>query len=96
MKRQILFALTMMSAFAAQAQTDSAKVSRYADTPVNIGFGITQPLSESTMSVATSADVNRRSAKNIGNSLFGQVLGLTTLQGSGDYASYEPSFFIRG
>lgn len=96
MKRQILFALTMMSAFAAQAQTDSAKVSRYADTPINIGFGITQPLSESTMSVATSADVNRRSAKNIGNSLFGQVLGLTTLQGSGDYASYEPSFFIRG
>ena len=85
-----------MSAFAAQAQTDTAKVSRYADTPVNIGFGITQPLSESTMSVATSTDVNRRSAKNIGNSLFGQVLGLTTLQGSGDYASYEPSFYIRG
>ena len=96
MKRQILFALTMMSAFAAQAQTDTAKVSRYADTPVNIGFGIVQPLSESTMSVASSSDVNRRSAKNIGNSLFGQVLGLTTLQGSGDYASYEPSFFIRG
>jgi TonB-linked SusC/RagA family outer membrane protein len=70
----------------------------YASQPVNIGFGITQTVGESTMSVASAAnsDFNNRSAKNIGNSLFGNVLGLTTLQGSGDYSSYEPSFYVRG
>ena len=70
----------------------------YASQPVNIGFGIKQTVSESTMSVASAAnsDFNNRSAKNIGNSLFGNVLGLTTLQGTGDYSSYEPTFYIRG
>jgi TonB-linked SusC/RagA family outer membrane protein len=96
MKRNILFALTLVSAFSAQAQTDSTKNSAYADTPISIGFGIKQPLSESTMSVATSADFNHRSSKNIGNSLFGEVLGITTLQGSGDYSAYEPTFYVRG
>ena len=41
----------------------------YASQPVNIGFGIKQTVSESTMSVASAAnsDFNNRSAKNIGN-----------------------------
>ncbi len=85
-----------MSGIVAYAQKDTATVSDYASQPVNIGFGIEQPLSESTMSVAMSSDVNRRSAKNIGNSLYGQVLGLTTLQGTGEYSAYEPTFYIRG
>ena len=68
----------------------------HASQPVNLGFGIEQTLGESTMSVALSNDINRRSSKNIGNSLYGQVLGLTTLQGTGDYASFEPTFFVRG
>lgn len=96
MKRNIIFALTLMSGIVAQAQTDTTAVSDYASQPVNIGFGIEQPLSESTMSVAMSSDVNRRSAKNIGNSLYGQILGLTTLQGTGDYSAFEPTFYIRG
>ena len=36
---------------------------------------------------------NKRSAKNIANSLFGYGTGLTTLQGSGRYADAEPTFF---
>ena len=97
MKRHILFALTFITGIVAQAQTDSTKAGvNYASQPVNIGFGIVQPLNESTMSVAMSSNVNNRSAKDIGNSLYGQILGLTTLQGSGDYASYEPSFYVRG
>ena len=68
----------------------------HASQPVNLGFGIEQTLGESTMSVALSNDINRRSSKNIGTSLYGQVLGLTTLQGTGDYASFEPTFFVRG
>lgn len=70
----------------------------YASKPVNIGYGIRQNIEESTMSVASASnsEFNNRSAKNIGNSLFGNVLGLTALQGAGDYSSYEPTFFIRG
>lgn len=71
----------------------------YASRPVEIGFGIKQNVEESTMSVASASndELNKRSSKNIGNSLLsGSVLGLTALQGTGDYASYEPSFYIRG
>jgi TonB-linked SusC/RagA family outer membrane protein len=70
----------------------------YASRPVNIGFGIRQNVEESTMSVASASndEFNNRSAKNIGNSLFGHVLGLTTLQGTGEYSAYEPTFFVRG
>lgn len=70
----------------------------YEGRPVELGFGIHQTVGEATVSVASAGndDFNHRSAKNIGNSLFGNVLGLTTLQGTGDYASYEPTFYIRG
>ena len=70
----------------------------YSAQPVNIGFGIDQSVGESTASVASAfnEDFNKRSSKNIGNSLFGNVLGLTTLQGTGDYASYDPTFYVRG
>lgn len=70
----------------------------YASQSVNLGFGVVQNVEESTMSVASASneEFNNRSAKNIGNSLFGNVLGLTTLQGTGDFASFEPTFYIRG
>ena len=71
----------------------------YASRPVEIGFGIKQNVEESTVSVASASndEFNKRSSKNIGNSLLsGSVLGLTALQGAGDYASYEPSFYVRG
>lgn len=97
MKRHIIFVLALMTGVTALAQTDTAKIADgCASLPVNIGFGIEQPLRESTMSVAMSSDINQRSAKNIGNSLYGQILGLSTLQGTGDYASYEPTFYVRG
>ena len=71
----------------------------YASRPVELGFGIKQNVGESTVSVASASndEFNKRSSKNIGNSLLsGSVLGLTALQGTGDYASYEPSFYVRG
>lgn len=71
----------------------------YASRPVELGFGIKQNVEESTVSVASASndEFNKRSSKNIGNSLLsGSVLGLTALQGTGDYASYEPSFCVRG
>lgn len=65
---------------------------------IQIGYQKAQRLEESTSSVSTvyNEDFNKRSAKNIANSLYGYGIGLTTLQGSGRYADAQPTFFIRG
>jgi hypothetical protein len=70
----------------------------FSSEPINVGFGIVQPLEESTMSVSTTSnrEFNNRSAKNIGNSLYGTSLGLTTLENSGDFDNTNPTFYIRG
>ncbi len=62
------------------------------------GYEKTQKLSErtSSVSVITNEEFDKRSAKNIGNSLFGHGVGLITLQGNGQYSNAEPSFYIRG
>lgn len=76
----------------------SGKPAKYSDEVVEIGYHKAQCLEESTSSISTvyNEDFNKRSAKNIANSLFGYGTGLTTLQGSGRYADAEPTFFIRG
>lgn len=76
----------------------SGKLAKYSDEVVQIGYHKAQRLEESTSSVSTvyNEDFNKRSAKNIANSLFGYGTGLTTLQGSGRYADAEPTFFVRG
>ncbi len=55
-------------------------------------------LKETTGAVSRvyNEDFNKRSAKNIANSLYGYGLGLTTLEGSGRYTEYEPTFYVRG
>lgn len=65
---------------------------------VNIGYDKTFNLEESTSSVysAQSNDLYHTSARDIGGTLFGNVLGLTTLQGAGNYADYSNTFYIRG
>lgn len=96
-----LFALCTMPGYA-QETTDSiaspGKPEKYADQVVEIGYRTAQRLEESTSSVSTvyNEEFNKRSAKNIGNSLFGYGTGLMTLQGTGTYANYEPTFFVRG
>lgn len=76
----------------------SGKPAKYSDEMVEIGYHKAQRLEESTSSISAvyNEDFNKRSAKNIANSLFGYGTGLTTLQGSGRYADAEPTFFIRG
>lgn len=76
----------------------SGKPAKYSDEIVQIGYHKAQRLGESTSSVSTvyNEEFNKRSAKNIANSLFGYGTGLTSLQGSGRYADAEPTFFVRG
>lgn len=70
----------------------------YAAQTIDVGANKTFTRQESTASVATvyNDDFNKRAAKNISNSLFGQGLGLTVLQNGGNYAAVEPTFYIRG
>ncbi len=70
----------------------------YSAQYVDMGFGVRQTVEESTVSAASASnrEFNTRSAHNIGNSLFGNVLGLTTLQGAGEFVNANSSFYIRG
>ncbi len=84
-----------------QEPTDSTALDgtkNFTSKVITVGFQKEQSLRESTASVSivNNEEFNKRSAKNIGNSLFGHGTGLTTLQSSGRYTDYEPAFFVRG
>ena len=70
----------------------------FATEKLNYGFGLQQTNAESTGAVSTvyADDINNRSAFTIGNSLYGNVLGLTTLQKTGPTWDQLPSMSIRG
>lgn len=70
----------------------------YTAETIDIGANKTFTRAESTAAVSTAyhEDINKRASKDISNSLFGQGLGLTALQNAGNYADYEPTFYIRG
>ena len=70
----------------------------YSSCPVDNGSGKILTERESTGSVASAwgADINKRSTKDVGQDLFGQVLGLQTLQESSRYAGTSTSNYIRG
>lgn len=81
------------------AQTkDSIQTDPFLTQAIDIGADKVLTLKESTaaVSVITTRDTDRRSAKNIGNSILGQGLGLISLQGSGRYAQQNPTFYVRG
>lgn len=65
---------------------------------VDVGANRIFTRAESTAAVSTvyNEDFDKRSAKNISNSLLGQGLGLISLQNAGNYAAVEPTFFVRG
>ena len=100
MNRKYIIALTLLTGFAlpTKAQTDSIQADTFLGQTIDVGADKVFTLEESTaaVSVITSRDTDRRSAKNIGNSILGQGLGLISLQGSGRYASQNPTFYVRG
>lgn len=82
---------------AAAAQTDSLSNKEFSQ-PAYIGGDKAFALSETTgaVSVIGSDQINRRSAKNIGNDIIGLGSGLQSLQGAGRYADQNPTFYVRG
>lgn len=65
---------------------------------VDRGFGIEQTFSESTASISNSTfdQIDKRSSLSASNSLFGNALGLTALQNSGNAWEDVSTFYIRG
>ena len=82
----------------AQVKIDSIAPHRYAVQSIDVGANanFSREQSTSAVSVITSESTNKRSAKNIGNSILGQGSGLISLQNSGNYAGINPTFYIRG
>ena len=97
-KHIIVLSLMMGIAMPSAAQTDSIQADAFLGQTIDIGADKVFTLEESTaaVSVITNRDTDRRSAKNIGNSILGQGSGLISLQGSGRYASQNPTFYVRG
>lgn len=70
----------------------------YSSEKVNYGFGLQQTNAEFTGAVSTvyAENIDKSSAFSIGNSLYGNVLGLTTMQSTGVVWEQMPSMYIRG
>ena len=70
----------------------------YSSEKVNYGFGLQQTNAESIGAVSTvyAENIDKSSAFSIGNSLYGNVLGLTTMQSTGVVWEQMPSMYIRG
>ena len=70
----------------------------YSSEKVNYGFGLQQTNAESTGAVSTvyAENIDKSSAFSIGNSLYGNVLGLTTMQSTGVVWEQMPSMYSRG
>lgn len=69
----------------------------YSSEKVNYGFGLQQTNAESTGAVSTvyAENIDKSSAFSIGNSLYGNVLGLTTMQSTGVVWEQMPSMYSR-
>lgn len=99
MKIKNIFVLPLLAGVCipAGAQQDSTGIA-FADQTVVTGANkdFTRAQSTAAVSIIENKDVNKRSAKNIGNSIIGQGNGLVSLQGSGTYFEQNPTFYVRG
>jgi len=99
MKKRNIFVLTLLAGIClpAAAQQDSTGIS-FVDQTIEVGANkdFTRAQSTAAVSVITNRDVNKRSTKNIGNSILGQGNGLVSLQGTGTYFEQNPTFYVRG
>ena len=99
MKKRNIFVLTLLAGLSlpAVAQQDSTGIS-FVDQVIEVGANkdFSRAQSTAAVSVITSRDVNKRSAKDIGNSILGQGNGLVSLQGTGTYFEQNPTFYVRG
>lgn len=94
-----IFLLSLLASFTlpAVAQQDSTGID-FVNQVIELGANknFTRAQSTASVSVITNETVDKRSAKNIGNSILGQGNGLISLDGSGIYYAANPTFYVRG
>ena len=99
MNKKNILMLTLLAGMSlpVAAQQDSTGIS-FVDQVIEVGANkdFSRAQSTAAVSVITSRDVNKRSAKDIGNSILGQGNGLVSLQGTGTYFEQNPTFYVRG
>lgn len=83
---------------AQEVLTEDEAARAFKEQAIETGANKTFTREESTASVSviTNKDVNKRGAKNIGNSILGQGNGLISLAGSGNYYENNATFYVRG
>lgn len=93
---------SMLLAFSlpSSAQTDSTQLTgnAFVDQKIELGANkdFTRAQSTASVSVIGNETVDRRSSKNVGNSIIGQGNGLISLDGAGVYYAANPTFYVRG
>lgn len=99
MKKNIILtsAMLAMASVAAVAQDGKDDDSGKKQTlMIGIDREMTAEETTAAVSVISSSETDRRSAKNIGNSIIGQGQGIISLQNGGSYAQQNPTFYVRG
>lgn len=101
--KQHIISLTLLAAVSAPAlaQTDTVPTAgrdfRQQVIAVGANKNFTREQSTAAVTVVQNADVNKRGAKNVANSIIGQAgNGLVSLQNSGTYFEANPTFYVRG
>ena len=97
MNKNNILVLAMLASLglpaAAQKDTTAFK-NQLVDVGADVNFSREQ--STASVSIITNNTTDKRSARNIGNSIIGQGLGLISLQNAGNYAAANPTFYVRG
>lgn len=102
MKNKNIFVLSLLAGFClpAAAQTDSTALGNndFMNQAIELGAekDFTRAQSTASVSVITNNSTDKRSTKNISNSILGQGNGLISLQNGGTYFNANPTFYIRG
>lgn len=101
MNRKYIIVLSLIAGLCQPTMAQEAnekQTDKFIDQTVDVGAEQILSREETTgsVSVITSETTDRRSAKNIGNSIIGQGNGLISLQSGGRYADENPTFYVRG
>ena len=101
MNKRHIFALSLLAGLAlpVMAQEENQEqTDKFLGQTIDVGADkvLTREESTAAVSVITSDKTDRRSAKNIGNSILGEGNGLISLQNGGRYAAQNPTFYVRG
>ena len=97
MNKKNIYALSLLVGciLPASAQIDTLS---FAKQMIEVGANkdFARDQSTAAVTIIKNKDVNKRSAKNIGNSIIGQGgNGLVSLQNAGTYFSSNPTFYVR-